>query len=328
MHKNKTLILNGKTIKKLVGMKDAIEAVEKAFYALGEGKTKMPAKLYLNLPEYNGDFRAMPAYIEGFKGCSMKWVNVHPDNKKKGLPTVMAIIILSDPDNGFPLCIMDAGYATALRTGAAGGIAAKYLARCDSQDIALVGCGAQAKTQLLALDKFFNIKKVKVWGFKTSEAETFIKKMDKNFKMAVCGTVKECVYGCDIVVTTTPSREPIVKLEWLKEGVHINAIGADSKGKEELDPGILKKARIIVDCWEQASHSGEINVPLSSGIISKENIFADIGEIVTGKKRSRTRDKEITVFDSTGLAIQDTAIANVIYEKALREKKGRYIELI
>ena len=325
----KTLILDGKTIKGLVGIREAIKAVEEVFKYFGEGKAQMPAKLYIHLDKYRGDFRAMPAYVEGIGACAIKWVNVHPGNKKKGLPTVIAVIILSDPANGFPLCVMDATYATALRTGAAGGVAAKYLARKDSRRVALVGCGVQAKTQLLALNELFGLKEASIWNVKHEQAIKFIKEMRRLtvLKMSVSDSVRDCVKDSDIIVTTTPSRRPLVKLEWLKEGVHINAIGADAKGKQELDPGILKKARIVVDAWEQASHSGEINVPLEKGELSKEDIYADIGEIVTGNKKGRGSKKEITVFDSTGLAIQDLAIANVVYKKARRLKRGKYVTL-
>lgn len=329
MEKHKTLILESSTIKQLVGIKDALKAVKEAFRYMEQGKVQMPAKVYIHLDKYKGDFRAMPAYIEGFKGCSIKWVNVHPENKRRGLPTVMAIIILSDVRTGFPLCIMDATYITALRTGAAGGVAAKYLARPDARRIGLVGCGVQAKTQLLALNELFNIKQVNVWGLNRQGCVRFIREMQRlrKLKMVAADNIKDCVEDCDIVVTTTPSRKPLVKLEWLKRGVHINAMGADAKGKQELDCRILKKAKVVVDSWEQAAHSGEINVPLAKGQLSRKDIYADIGEIVTGKK-ARTNDDEITIFDSTGLAIQDVSMANIVYRKAVRLKKGKYVSLI
>jgi alanine dehydrogenase len=140
--------------------------------------------------------------------------------------------------------------------------------------------------------------------------------------------VKTCVRDCDIVVTTTPSRRPLLKLPWLKNGVHINAIGADATGKQELDPAILKQAKIVVDAWEQASHSGEINVPLEKGLLTKRDIYADIGQIVAGKKRGRVTKREITIFDSTGLAIQDVAIANLIYTKARKKNVGAWTDII
>ena len=129
-------------------------------------------------------------------------------------------------------------------------------------------------------------------------------------------------------MTTTPSRRPLVKLNWLKKGVHINAIGADAPGKQELDPNILKNSKVIIDDWDQASHSGEINVALRKKIISKKNVYADIGEIITGKKKGRTKNNDITVFDSTGLAVQDAAIATLIYKTAIKRKHGQWLKLI
>jgi len=329
VNNNTTLILDGTTIKKLVDIKQSIQYIEKAFRQYAQGKSQMPAKIYLDLKKYSGDFRAMPAYLQGFDSCILKWVNVHPNNKTKGLPTVMGTIILSDPKTGYPLAIMDGTYATSLRTAAAGAVAAKYCANKDSQRIGLVGCGVQARTQLIALRSLFKISEVKVWGVKPSHSKKFVSQMKtKNEKMTAYRTVKECASDCDIIVTTTPSRRPLVKFKWLKPGVHINAIGADAPGKQELDPDILKNAKVIIDHWGQASHSGEINVPLRKKLISKGDIYADIGEIVTGKKKGRVKKNELTVFDSTGLAIQDVAIATLIYRTAVRQKKGRRVKII
>ena len=329
MARYRTLILSGKDVQNLAGIKEALYAIEKAFRGYGRGRVQMPAKLYIHLRKHGGDFRAMPAYVEDTDGCVIKWVNVHPGNSRFGLPAVMAVSILSDPRNGFPLCIMDGTYATNLRTGAAGGVAAKYLARKNSRAVGMVGCGAQARTQLAALNEFFNLKEIRVWGHKKPYAIRFAKDVKRmRAPLKVTDSVEECVSGCDIVVSTTPSRKPIIKLKWLTKGVHINAIGADAIGKQELEPAILKKAKVVVDAWAQASHSGEINVPLRKGIISKKDICADIGQIVAGKKRGRTGRNDITVFDSTGLAIQDVAIASLIYKRAIKRKIGKWVKII
>jgi alanine dehydrogenase len=325
----KTLILDRESIEKIARIKESIGVVESAFREFGLGKVEMPAKIYLHLDRYCGDFRAMPAYIERLDRCALKWVNVHPGNKRFGLPAVMAVIILSDPGNALPLCIMDGTHATNLRTGAAGAVAAKYLARKDSKVVGLVGCGAQAKTQLEGLKELFVIKQVKVWGHKDRYIKRFIRDAQPlHLKLVPTKDIKDCVLDSDIVITTTPSRRPLVKLKWLKKGAHINAIGADAKGKQELEPAILKRARLVVDAWEQAAHSGEINVPIKKGLISKKDIYADIGEVVSGKKKGRMSQNEITVFDSTGLAIQDVAIANLIYKTALKKKIGKRVRII
>jgi len=329
MKKLYTLLLDRKNIAVLLGMKEVIPAIEDVFREQGLGKTQMPPKIYLHLEKYHGDFRAMPAYAEKLDKCVLKWVNVHPDNKKLGLPTVMAIIILSDPKNGFPLCIMDGTVITNLRTGAAGALAARYLARKDSKIVAMVGCGEQAKTQAGGLRLFFDIKEIKLWSKDDFSVKSFMNNIKTGkIKVTLCKNVESCVSESDIVVTTTPSRKPIVKYRWLKKGCHINAIGADSKGKEELEPLILKKAKVVVDSFLQASHSGEINVPFAKGLITKKNIYAELGSIVCGKSKGRAGSKEITVFDSTGLAIQDLAVANLVYRFALRKKCGRQINLL
>ncbi|MCB9772599.1 MAG: alanine dehydrogenase [Candidatus Omnitrophica bacterium] len=310
-------------------MKSSILAVEKVFSQYGLGRAAMPPKIYLDLPEFAGDFRAMPAFVKGLDKCSLKWVNTHANNKKYGLPSVMAVVILNDPKNGFPLSIMDGTLMTSLRTGAAGGVAAKYLARRDSEVVALVGCGVQARTQLLALREVFKIKSVKVWGKESALVNRFIEDMKRpGEEMCSFSTVEKCVNHSDIVVTTTPSRKPIVNHAWIKAGTHINAIGADAAGKQEIDPKIFQYAKLVVDDFRQASHSGEINIPCTKGILNSKDVYAQLGQIVCGKKKGRISDREITIFDSTGLAIQDLAIADVVYRAALKRKKGYTIDLM
>lgn len=323
----KTLILSGPDIEKLITMPSALRIAEQAFRAKAQGRIQMPAKIYLRLDKYKGDFRAMPAYIEGMEACGMKWVNVHPQNLKHGLPSVMALIIINDPKTGFPLAVMDGTYITNLRTGAAGGIAAKYLARKNSSLIALVGCGAQAQTQLMALNEIFDIETVFLYDCVKSQPETFLKKTRYlGLRMSALGNIPDCLKNADIVVTTTPSRRPIVKPQWIKKGTHINAIGADAPGKEELETEILKKAKIVVDDITQARHSGEINVPMARKTITRKDIHADLGDIITGKKQGRASREEITVFDSTGLAILDVAIADFVYRQAIKEGVGKMVK--
>ena len=325
----KTLILGKKDVEKVVDIKRAIGAVEEAFCEYGLGRAQMPPKIYLDLPEFAGDFRAMPSYARKFKLCTLKWVNAHPQNAAFGLPAVMAILIVNDPRTGFPLAIMDGTLATSVRTGAGGAVAAKYLARRNSSVVALIGCGVQARSQLSALREIFKIKKVRVWGHQKTLAARFIRAMKKSGEaMTVAATIQQCVKDADIVVTTTPSRKPIVQSAWIKDGTHINAIGADAPGKQELDPKVLKRARVVVDDLEQASHSGEINVPIIKGLLKPKDIHATLGEIVAGRKKGRTSPREVTVFDSTGLAIQDTAVASLIYKAALKKGLGKWMRIV
>jgi alanine dehydrogenase len=331
----KTLLLDENEVKKLLSMKEVIEAVELAFKEKGLKRVQMPSKLYLFYTKYNGDLRVMPSYLESLDVSAVKIVNVHPNNKANyGLPTIMAIIALINPRSGFPIALMAGTWITAMRTGAAGGIAAKYLARKDSSIVALIGAGAQARTQLMALIEVYKkLKEVRVWSRseKTKNefiAEAKLKHSEKIEKIFSTNTAEEAVKGSDIIVTTTPSRNPIVMNDWIDKGMHINCIGADAPGKQELDPAILKRSKIVIDDWDQASHSGEINVPLAKGIISKKDIWAEIGEICAGLKQGRMDNEEITIFSSTGLAIQDAVTAELAYKKALEKHIGKFIELV
>ena len=324
---SKVFLLSRSEVEKLLDMKEVMESVEKAFRLQAEGKAVMPPKLYLDLPQFQGDFRAMPAYIDGSAG--IKWVCVYPNNRAQNLRSVVATIIYSDPQTGYPLAIMDGTYITSMRTGAAGGIAVKYLAKKDSSVIGIIGAGVQARAQLLAIKEVLpEIKEVKVFSLPkdtgVSYAEEMKAKLDLNVRPVE--TIEEALEA-DIVVTTTPARKPIIKKQHIKPGTHINAIGADARGKQEMEGEILKKAKIVVDDLEQASHSGEINVPLSEGVIKIEDIYGTLGEVVANLKKGRESDEEITIFDSTGLAIQDIICAKIVYEKA-KERKATVFELL
>jgi alanine dehydrogenase len=324
----KVLLIPRKQIEGIVSMGEIMGAVEEAFRSKGLKKAQMPPKLYVNFP--GGDFRSMPCYVpELGLGC-IKVVSVHPNNPAiYGLPSVIATIILIDPESGRPLAVMDGTWITGMRTGAAGGIAAKYLARGGSRVVGMVGAGVQARTQLMALNEVLNIEEVRVFAKTVEECERFREDMtDLGLRIEVEERIEKAVADCDVLVTTTPVTRPIVKDEWVSEGTHINAIGADAPGKEELEPGILKRAKVVVDDLEQACHSGEVNVPLSKGLIKREDIYGELGEIIVGKKVGRTSEKEITVFDSTGLAIEDLAAAAVVYKRAKEANLGAEIDLL
>lgn len=320
---NQILWLNRKEVESLLDMKGTLNVVEEAFRQHGLKKVQMPSKLYLFFKKHNGDLRTMPAYLEEQDIAGVKIVNVHPDNPKKGLPTVMALVILNSTETGTPIAVMDGTHLTDMRTGAGGGVAVKYLARKNAKTVGFVGTGNQARTQLLAINEVIDIEEVKATSTSEKSTLAFKEEMEKRIECEITPKKSiEEVCDCDILVTTTPSREPIVMNEWISDGTHINAIGADAPGKEELDPLILKRAKIVVDDLPQASHSGEVNVPLSKGLITESDIFGELGEVIVGRKKARTSDSDITIFDSTGLAIQDVATANLVYQKALKENIG------
>jgi len=322
-----SLVLTGSEVMQVLDMDLALVAVADAFRAYGEGRVNMPPKSYLTLAQ--GDFRAMygEIFLPQAHICGLKWVNVHPGNPARGRLTVMAKIVLNDPETGLEFADMDGTHVTDFRTGAAGGLATKYLARPEASRLGLIGAGAQARTQVAAMVKVRPIEEIVVYNRHLDHAKGFAEKLVATYgvKARPVSTAAEAVTGMDIVITTTPSTNPVVLREWVSPGTHINAIGADAAGKQELDPAILKAAKVVVDDWAQASHSGEINVALSKGEITPEMIYGSLGEIVAGKKPGRQNPEEITVFDSTGLIIQDLALGYAVYlrakERGLGEEK-------
>ena len=325
----RTVILTQRDVESLVTMKTAVRVITQAFKAQARGEVIMPSKVYLMLPDRLSDFRAMPAYVAHPPRCGIKWVNVHPGNRAKGLPTVMGTILLNDPATGCPLAVLDGLSVTRLRTGAAAGVAANALARRGSRRVGLVGCGAQALSQLLALAEFFPLREVMVWGYRRGEAARFCASARRQLsaKLVPVTTVKACVSEAEIVVTLTPSRRPLVRRAWLAPGTHINAIGADAPGKQELDPRILREATVIVDDRDQAIHGGEINVPITQGLFHPREIHATLGEVLLGTASGRTRASELTVFDSTGVAVHDVALGHAIVRLAIRHRRGRTVQL-
>jgi alanine dehydrogenase len=312
-------------------MKEIIESVETVYKVHAERKIQMPAKKYLFYKKFKGDLRIMPCFIRGMDESGVKNVNVHPDNPRKfGLPTVMAMIELVDPQTGFPISVMDGTWITNMRTGAAAGVATKYLARDDSEIVGLVGAGVQATTGLEAINEVMDIKEVKVACRTCETKEIFAEIASKKYgiKVEAVDTIKEAVKGSDVLLTTTPAREPVVKSKWIDDGTHINAMGADAPGKQELDSHVLQKAKIFIDCWDQASHSGEINIPVHEGLVRRSDIIGKIGDVILGTVPGRTADGEITVFDSTGLAVQDIVTAWNVYEKALKQGIGQKMNFL
>jgi len=319
-----SLVLTASEVMQVLDMDLALAAAQEAFQAYGEGRVNMPPKSYLTLAK--GDFRAMygELFLSDAHICGLKWVNVHPGNPAQGLLTVMAKILLNDPETGLEFADLDGTHVTNFRTGAAGGLAAKYLSRADASRLGLIGAGAQARTQLAAILKVRPIKEIVVYDRHLTCSRPFAEQVAATYGIAARAVEQaaEAVAGMDIVVTTTPSAAPVIFRDAVSPGTHINAIGADAQGKEELDPAILQAAKIVVDDWAQASHSGEINVPLAQGKLKPEQIYGSLGEIAAGKKPGRANPEEITVFDSTGLIIQDLALGYAVYKRAKERGLG------
>lgn len=323
-----TLLLNHEAVEANADMADVIGAVSDAFAAYERGNAQMPAKSYVELQQYNGDFRSMPAYLDAgeWDAAGIKWVNVHPDNAQRyDLPTVLGTMIYSDPKNAFPLAIMDGTTLTRLRTGAAAAVATDHLAVEDATSLGIVGAGVQSYTQLEAIAAVRPIEEVVVSDLDEARVERFIDRYSEEFRITA-GSVADAA-ACDVLSTVTPVTEPIVDRSMVGDHTHVNAIGADAPGKHELDDRLLDDATLVIDDFEQTTHSGEINVPWSEGVLTEADIHAAIGEIVVGDA-TVPADTGPTVFDSTGLAIQDVAAAHVVYERAQATENGSPVDLV
>lgn len=313
-------MLAGKDLEKILSMELAIPAVEEAFAAHGRGEAVMPPKLYLPLEKYGGDFRAMPSCLGDVAG--VKWVNMHPENPKRfNLPAVMGVYILSDPETAFPLAVMDGTRLTAFRTGAAAAVASKHLAVKHPATVGFIGCGTQARAILKAHRAIFGGLRAVMADVDPASAERFAEEVG-GFAASM-----DQAGSCDIICTSTPSRTPVLFRSYVGISTHINAMGADAPGKQELDPRLLQEATVVLDDLAQATESGEVNVPLHAGTYRREQIYGTLGEIVAGRKPGRV-GTEITIFDSTGLAIQDLALARVIFDEARQKGLGIEVDLV
>ena len=322
----KTLILSRTDMMGLVTPAEYVGCVEQAYRMHGEGRFYMDPKGHIVLDKYPGEWEAMPSYIEEPEAAACKWVSIRERNRDKyDLPTVFSILIYTHPETGFPLAICDGSYHTVMRTGAAAAVSAKHMARKNSKRLAIVGAGHMASGTLATCNEVFKWEEVRVWSRTQKTLDHFHGEEQPKYRdleILTSMDLERTVSGADVVVTVTPARGPIVKNEWIAPGTHIAAVGADKAGDQELDPRIVQRARIFVDDIRQCRTDGEINVPLREGLIGEKDIAGEIGEVITGRKAGRSSDQEITLFDSTGIALQDSATVPLEYERALAAGVG------
>jgi alanine dehydrogenase len=279
----------------------AVEAVREAFVAHARGDWLMPSKVYVDAPP-DGDFRAMPARGGGY--AAVKWVTSFPRNPERGLPTVSGIVLLSDASDGRLLAELDAGALTALRTGAAAVLAAETLAAGDGP-AAVIGCGVNGRA--VARTFLARGRDVLLWDVDANRTAEIAA------ELGATAAAREDALGADVVATVTPGREILFPLGSLRPGQHVSLMGADGPGKAEIAVEELLRARVVVDEWEQASHNGDIGRAVDAGSIAREGV-TELGAILLGDAPGRTSPDEITVFDSTGLAVQDLAVAALVYK--------------
>lgn len=324
-----TLILNRNEVASVLQMNDCMDVVEAAFSELAEGTAVLPLRTAIAPPD--GLSLYMPAYLKKMGALACKVVTVYKNNPSfHNMPTTIGKVLLQDPATGNVICIMDGGYLTAVRTGAASGVATRYLARKDNGQIAgIFGAGVQAKMQLWAVAEARNLKKALVYDLSDEAVEKFIAEMSAKLNIEIVkATSANDILQADIICAATSSSTPLFDGKLVKAGTHINGIGSHTPGQRELDTEIVKRSKFVGDsreaCFEEA---GDIIIPVAEGAITEYHFYAELGEIITGRKAARLNDNEITLFKSNGLAIQDVATAKLVYEKAIAAGIGLNVEI-
>jgi ornithine cyclodeaminase/alanine dehydrogenase len=312
------LVLSDQDIAKLLTMREAIEAVEGAFAQLRHGKVVMPTRSTIMLPQYNGSISFMPSYLVESGAQAMKIISIYPDNPKKGLQTTAAWIIVNDPETGQVKAFMDGTYLTGIRTGAVSGVALKYLAPKEARVAAVFGAGAQARNQAWAAATVRKLDEIRVYDPVRPAVDRFAADMSERLGISIvkAASGEEACREADIVLTATTSKTPVVKRSWLSDKVHISAIGAFYPECRELETGIIRDAKVVIDEWEAIRlEAGDILIPIQEGAITESHVYAELGELVTGEKQGRTPEDGLTVFKSVGIAIQDSSVANLVLNK-------------
>ena len=326
----RTLLLKKCEVMSLLDMKAVIASVEEGYRAFCSGQVIQPDIVSIEIPEYNGEMDVKAGYSQSSRMISVKCASGFYDNQKKSnLPNSLSTVLLFDGSTGALLCIMDGSLITGYRTGAAGAVSAKLLARKDSKTVGVIGTGEQARMQIRALKAVFDIETIHVWGRSADQLSLYCREIGAETSCAVksCATPEAAARAADILITTTPCKSPLIKKEWIRPGTHIIAVGADIEGKQELEASLFEGAKIVVDNVYQCITRGETQNPLKQGVIKVEDIHCEIGEILLGLKPGRESDLEITIFDTTGMAVQDNVTAVQIYEQALALKLGAYYDL-
>jgi ornithine cyclodeaminase/alanine dehydrogenase-like protein (mu-crystallin family) len=310
-------------------MHEAIDSMAEAFESLSSGKSFVPQRYVTSLANGQLNMLLKPVGVDELNRAAIKILTQKEMGAVRGIPAIVGVVLVLDTETGEILSIMDGEYLTALRTGAASGLATKYFARKDAQSLAVFGCGAQGKTQLEAVAEVRNISKVWIFDKSKSAEEAFKIEMQKEFSIDIqIAESNSVLKECDIICTATNSESPLFYLDELKPGIHINAIGSYKPNMQEIDPQILKNAKIYVDDRQACiSESGDLIKPINDGLFSKDHISGEIGEFALGKISGRATENEITVFKSVGVAIQDFVVANCIYEKSRIKKFGIEINL-
>ena len=327
------LLLSKQDIASIFSMKNAIDSDKTAFKLFSENKSVVPLRTNIDIPKFSGQSLYMPAYVQELDSIGIKIVSVFPKNVDKGMPSVLAKMILLDGKTGEVCCIMDGTYLTQLRTGAGSGAATDVLAIKDAKKGALIGTGGQAECQLEAMLTVRNLESVKIFDMNLERAQEFCTEMTQKFdkfpaKISVAKTTREAIENADIITTVTTSRIPVIDGKYVKKGAHINAVGSYTPVMQEIDEYTIKNAdSVFVDSKDAVlSESGDLIIPMDKGIIDACRINGEIGEVLSGRIKGRKNDNEITIYKTVGIAVMDVVTAYDIYNCALKMHIGTVID--
>lgn len=328
----KTLLLRRDEVASLICMSEVIGAVEEAYKAFNTDQVVQPDYIGIDLHPPRGDIDFKLGYYKGNEIISMKASSGgFPDNPVTyGVPSGMGTILLFDARTCALICVMDGSLITGLRTGASGAVSVKALARKNAKKITSIGTGNQARMQIRAISEIMSVEVIHAWDHTPASLAKFKVDIEREFGIPVvtAHSRQDAVEQADILITTTRGKGSVVEADWIKPGTHIVAIGTDAKGKQELDPEVFRNAKVVVDSILQCTEKGETQHPLSRNIIARDGIHAEIGEVLLGTKPGRESDEEITIFDSTGMAIQDNTTSTRIYRNAIERNVGTFFEFI
>ena len=328
-HNHKILVLDSAEVERLLTIDDCIELMSKTLADLARGVLHQPLRMIVRPPDAKGLLGLMPAYRASEPSLyGLKAICVFPENPKLGKDAHQGSVMLFSGESGELLSLMNASPITAVRTAAVSAVATKLLAREDATRLAIIGAGVEARSHLPAIASVRQIEKTLVVSRTRAHADRFVSEMSPRFPFPIeaVNTSEEALKDADIIVTVTSSREPVIDLDWISPGAHVNAIGTHSPASREIDGRTMAAARLFVDRRESAiNEAGDYVLAVEEGLITADNIIGEIGELLIGTKQGRTSRDEITLFKSLGLAVEDLACAQYLFEKAKEENAGSWV---
>ncbi len=324
------ILLSESTVRELLGMDDLIDVMARALAAFSAGAVSQPVRGVVEIPAPRAFFAAMPAFVADPPALGAKLVTVYPGNPARGLPSHLATIALLDPETGELLAFLDGRFITEARTAAVSAVSARLLAAPGPAVLAILGSGVQARSHLDALARVRELREIRVWSPRPESRERFAREMAHRapVKIRPAASAEEAVRGATLIALVSGATEPIVSNEWVEDGAHICAVGACRPTHREMDGALVARARLIVDSRAGALvEAGDVVLPIQEGRFGPDHIVAELGDVVAGRARGRTSTRDVTVFKSLGMAVEDVAAAELAYRRACERGLGRGVAL-